>query len=95
VLVALASGSLEVGLYLDLQSLSEHLPCYPASYPVEVERELLMPGLILVYPVHRCTLPAGVGASAFSGRSLEGNVHHVSQRILDPQLLSTAHGSGA
>jgi hypothetical protein len=65
VLVALASGGLEVGIDLGLQGVGEHLPGSPAGDLVEVEDELLTWELVVVYSVHRCILPADVGASAF------------------------------
>jgi len=63
-LVALAFGGFQVGIDLGLEGLGEHLLGTLAGDLVEVERELLPRGLILVYPVHRCILPADDGASA-------------------------------
>jgi len=65
-LLALFSGSFDVVLYFSLQCLEEHRFGPLASDLVEVERELLLTGgLIVVYSLHRCILPfADVGASA-------------------------------
>jgi hypothetical protein len=65
VLVTLRLGGFEVGFYLGLQRLGEHLSGPLAGDLVEVERELLLTDeLIAVYSLHRCILPADVGASA-------------------------------
>ncbi len=59
-LVALFRGRLEVGLYLGLKRLGEHLLGSAASDLVKVEHELLTSGSVLLYAVHRCVLHADV-----------------------------------
>ena len=63
-LVALAFGSFEVSVHLGLEGVGEHLLGSLAGDLVEVERELLTWELIVMYSLHRCILPAEVGASA-------------------------------
>jgi hypothetical protein len=85
-LVALFPGRLDVGFDIGLQSLGEHPPGPDSGDLVEVEQELFAALLILMYPVHRCILPADVTNVGFPIRLLEGKVHHVPQEIPNPQL---------
>src|SRR5215208_63369 len=62
--VAIGFGHFEVGLYLGLESGSEHLFGSLAGDLVEVEHDLPTSSFVVVYPVHRCTLPADAGTSA-------------------------------
>jgi len=45
-------------------------------------------GLLLVYSVHRCVLPADAATSALPIAYSERKVHHVPRGIFNPQLLS-------
>src|SRR5215204_2160482 len=62
--VAIGFGHFEVGLYLGLESGSEHLFGSLAGDLVEVEHDLPTSSFVVVYPVPRCTLPADAGTSA-------------------------------
>jgi hypothetical protein len=63
--IAFAFGRLEVVLYLGLQCFGEHLPCSGSSDLVEVEQEFFAIALNLMYPLHRCLLPADAPTSVF------------------------------
>jgi hypothetical protein len=73
VLIAHAFGGHEVGVDLGLEGVCEHPPGPLADDFVEVERELLLTlRLMVAYSLHRCILPADVGAPAFPFDGLKG-----------------------
>ena len=78
VLVALTSGSLELVLYFSLKCLGEHLFGPLASDLVEVERELLLTGGLIV-----CTLCIGVSFPPTLARRL---FHSITRREDTPRL---------
>jgi hypothetical protein len=77
-LVALSPGCLEVGFDFSLEGLGEHPFGTLSGDGVEIKHELFARGLLLVYSVHRCVLPADAATSALPIDYSERKVHHVS-----------------
>jgi len=87
-LVALIVGRIEIGFYLRLQGLGQHLPRSGSGDLIEVEHELFTLCLVLMYSEHSAVYPSRRRWRVGCFDYLLGKVHRVPQEISDPQLLT-------